>query len=66
MVIHRCAETEVLRGNRERAVAGLAEAVAAGWRDYYPAHQRPVLGGPFSLSERALTRDVSANLPSKI
>jgi tetratricopeptide (TPR) repeat protein len=35
LVIHRCAETELLRGNRERALAGLEEAVAAGWRDYY-------------------------------
>jgi TolB-like protein len=35
LVIHRCAETELLRGNRERALAGIEQAVAAGWRDYY-------------------------------
>jgi len=39
--LHRCAETELLRGNKDRAIDGFAQAVAAGWRDYYVRQNDP-------------------------
>lgn len=35
LTLHRCAETELLRGNTQRALTEFEQAVAAGWRDYY-------------------------------
>jgi hypothetical protein len=39
--LHHCAETELLRGHADRALAGLAEAVDAGWREYYLRQNDP-------------------------
>jgi TolB-like protein/cytochrome c-type biogenesis protein CcmH/NrfG len=39
--LHRCAETELLRGNLDQALAGLEQAVEAGWRDYYLRERDP-------------------------
>ena len=34
-VVHYCAETALLRGDRDQALTLFDRAVAAGWRDYY-------------------------------
>jgi TolB-like protein/Tfp pilus assembly protein PilF len=39
--LHRCAETQLLRGNTDRALAELERAVAAGWRDHYHRQNDP-------------------------
>ncbi len=39
--LHSCAETELLRGNLDQALAGLEQAVEAGWRDYYLRERDP-------------------------
>ena len=39
--LHRCAETELLLGNVERALEGFEKAVAAGWREYYLRQNDP-------------------------
>ena len=39
--LHKCAETELLRGNTDRALAEFERAVAAGWRDYYHRQNDP-------------------------
>ena len=40
-VVHYCAETALLRGDPDRALALLDRAVAAGWRDYYLRQHDP-------------------------
>lgn len=40
-VLHRCAETALLAGDAERALALLERAVKAGWRDYYVRRNDP-------------------------
>ena len=39
--LHKCAETELLRGNTDRALAEFERAVAAGWRDHYHRQNDP-------------------------
>jgi TolB-like protein len=39
--LHRCAQTEALRGNREPALALFEQSIEAGWRDYYLQHHDP-------------------------
>jgi TolB-like protein len=39
--LHRCAETDLLLGHTDRALAGFERAVAAGWRDYYHRQNDP-------------------------
>jgi len=41
LALHRCAETELLRGNTDGALAEFEQAVAAGWRDYYHRQNDP-------------------------
>ena len=41
LALHRCAETELLRGNTDRALAEFERAVAAGWREYYHRQNDP-------------------------
>jgi TolB-like protein len=40
--VFRCAEVELLRGNTEAALAGLEQAIEAGWREYYVREHDPV------------------------
>jgi tetratricopeptide (TPR) repeat protein len=40
-VLHRCAETALLAGDAERALALLERAINAGWRDYYVRRNDP-------------------------
>jgi len=40
-VLHRCAETALLAGDTEQALALLDRAVKAGWRDYYVRRDDP-------------------------
>jgi TolB-like protein len=39
--LHLCAQTELLRGNHERALELLERAVEAGWRGYYVREKDP-------------------------
>jgi TolB-like protein len=39
--LYRCAETELLRGNIEPALAIFEQAIDAGWRDYYLRERDP-------------------------
>jgi tetratricopeptide (TPR) repeat protein len=39
--LHRCAQTELLRGNHARALELLEQAVEAGWRGYYVRQKDP-------------------------
>jgi len=39
--LHYCAETALLSGDVDEALAWLERAVAAGWRDYYPRQNDP-------------------------
>ena len=40
-LLHRCAETALLAGDAERALALLERAIKAGWRDYYVRRNDP-------------------------
>jgi tetratricopeptide (TPR) repeat protein len=40
-LLHYCAETALLRGDREGALELLAQAVTAGWREYYIRQHDP-------------------------
>ena len=40
-LLHRCAETTLLAGDTERALALLERAIEAGWRDYYVRRNDP-------------------------
>jgi tetratricopeptide (TPR) repeat protein len=40
-IFHYCAETALLRGDRDRALELLEQAVAAGWREYYLRQHDP-------------------------
>jgi len=61
--LHRCAETELLLGDVEQALAGLKKAVEAGWRDYY-LHERDPLWTSVASDPRyrALTLKVKADV----
>jgi tetratricopeptide (TPR) repeat protein len=39
--LHYCAETALFRGDRDRALELLEQAVTAGWREYYLRQQDP-------------------------
>jgi tetratricopeptide (TPR) repeat protein len=41
LMLHRCAETLLLQGNVDRALAEFDRAVAAGWRDFYVRQKDP-------------------------
>jgi TolB-like protein/tetratricopeptide (TPR) repeat protein len=41
LLLHRCAETSLLQGNVDRALAEFDRAVAAGWRDFYARQEDP-------------------------
>ena len=61
--LHRCAQTELLLGNVEQALAGLEKAVEAGWRDYY-VHERDPLWASVASDPRyrALMAKVKADV----
>jgi TolB-like protein/Tfp pilus assembly protein PilF len=61
--LHRCAQTELLLGNIEQALAGLEKAVEAGWRDYY-VHERDPLWASVASDPRyrALLAKVKADV----
>ena len=40
-LLHFCAETALLRGDRDRALELLEQAVTAGWREYYIRQHDP-------------------------
>jgi TolB-like protein len=62
-VVHRCAETALLRGDREQALTLFDRAVTAGWRDYY-WRQRDVYWAPLANDPRyrALMTKVKADV----
>jgi TolB-like protein len=60
---HRCAQTELLRGNAEAALGGLEKAVDAGWRDYYLRERDPMWASVASDPRyRALMAKVKADV----
>lgn len=61
--LHRCAQTELLRGNVEQAFAGLEKAVEAGWREYYVRERDPLWASVASDPRyRALMAKVKADV----
>ena len=61
--LHRCAQTELLLGNVEQALAGLEKAIEAGWREYY-LHERDPLWASVASDPRyrALMAKVKADV----
>ena len=62
-VVHYCAETALLRGDRDQALTLFDRAVAAGWRDYY-LRQHDVYWAPLENDPRyqALMAKVKADV----
>jgi tetratricopeptide (TPR) repeat protein len=62
-VVHYCAETALLRGDRDQALTLFDRAVAAGWRDYY-LRQHDVYWAPLENDPRyrALLAKVKADV----
>jgi tetratricopeptide (TPR) repeat protein len=62
-IVHICAETALLRGDREQAISLFDRAVAAGWRDYY-LREHDVYWAPLANDPRyrALMAKVKADV----